>query len=202
MENCVFCNIDKIRHDILFDSDNFFIKVGVGILAPGHVMIVSKQHLSCFGELPKELIEEFSLIKEVAFEKIKSNFSEPIIYEHGIYGQSVKHAHLHFIPANTKHYKLENIKEKFFTNLKSTRIKDMNDLIRIFQKEGSYLYLEEKGKKWVYHTSGHPEIKSLFRKEFARVTGIKGLLDWQAMVDEDKEKNNEWINLTKEFLQR
>ena len=54
-EKCIFCNCDSIKEDILWETDNFFVKVGVGILAPGHVMIIPKEHISCYAELSNQL---------------------------------------------------------------------------------------------------------------------------------------------------
>jgi len=198
MKDCLFCQIDKIKPDILWESKNFFIKVGVGILAPGHVMIIPKQHITCFGALPRQLIEEFMLIKKK--DTIKSNFSEPIIFEHGVYGQTVNHAHLHFIPTKNEYYNLENIKEKLFKSVKSTRIEELSQLIDIFKEEGSYIYLEEKDKKWVYHTKDEPERRFFFRKEFAKLTGLQGLKDWQSMPEEEKQRDREWVKKTKDIL--
>jgi diadenosine tetraphosphate (Ap4A) HIT family hydrolase len=139
-EKCIFCNYDSIKEDILWESDNFFVKVGVGILAPGHVMIISKKHLSCLGELPKQLTEEFIFLKDDVFDKIKSNFSEPIVYEHGVYSQSIKHAHLHFVPSKNSFYKLENIGNKIFKDLESSQINDFFKLM-MFLKEMDPIFI-------------------------------------------------------------
>ena len=200
MKDCIFCQIRKIESDILFKSNNFFVKVGVGILAPGHVMIVPKKHISCFGELPKQLNKEFILIKNQVIDRIKSNISDPIIYEHGIYNQSISHAHLHFVPAKNEYYHLQNIKEKLFRGSKSTQISSMSQLVDIFRKEGSYIYLEEMGKKWIFHTKGQPEGKFTFRKEFARLTGSHSIVKWQTMTEEEKLRDKMWTDLTKNFL--
>jgi diadenosine tetraphosphate (Ap4A) HIT family hydrolase len=199
-EKCVFCNYNLIKENILWESDNFFVKVGVGIFAPGHVMITAKEHISCFGELPKELSKEFLLLKEYVFEKVKSNFSEPIIYEHGVYGQSVNHAHIQFIPNKSNFYHLERIKEKIFLDLDSTKIDDILQIMPVFKKDGSYLYLEENGQKWVFYTKGLQEGKYNFRREFARLTGLNGLSNWRHMPKEEKTRNKKWTILTKEKL--
>ena len=117
MDECIFCNTELIKDDILWESKNFFAKVGVGILAPGHIMLVTKKHISCFGDLPDDLDEEFLAEKEKTFEAVKSNFSEPLVLEHGVYNQSVKHAHIHFIPKKNEFFSLENITEKVFAEL-------------------------------------------------------------------------------------
>ena len=127
MNNCLFCERSKIEKDILWESDNFFVKVGVGILAPGHILLITKHHIRCFGELDKKHFKEFLELKKNVFDKVKANFSEPIISEQGGYGQSVPHAHLHFVPTISNVHNIQNIKEKVFRGLKSTKIESMNE---------------------------------------------------------------------------
>jgi len=199
-EKCIFCDLNLIKENILFESDNFRVKVGVGILAPGHVMLVTKNHISCFGDLPKHMNSEFLSLMEQIYRNVESNFSKPIIYEHGVYGQSINHAHIHFIPNQANLYKLENINNKIFTDLKSTKVEDISLIRDVFKKQGSYFYLEENKEKWIFYTKDLPEGKYNFRKEFVRMTGLNGLSDWKHMPEEEKIKNNKWVNLTKEKI--
>lgn len=200
MKECLFCQLDKIKSDILWESENFFVKVGVGILAPGHIMIIPKIHISCFGQLPKQLHKEFILIKKDVFDKIKSNFFEPIIYEHGIYSQSIKHAHLHFLPSRNEYYHMNNIKENLFKSLKSTQIRSIFQIKNVFKKEGSYFYLEQNNRKWVFHTKGQEDRKFTFRKEFARISGLHCLTDWQTMPKEQIQRDKIWVGITKDIF--
>ena len=73
-ENCIFCNYKLIRNDILFNSNNFFVKVGVGILASGHIMLITKNHINCFANLSNDLKEEFLLLKEDIFKQQNSTY--------------------------------------------------------------------------------------------------------------------------------
>jgi len=197
MKECLFCDFDKIKEDILWNSENFYVKVGIGILAPGHVMLLPKMHMACFAQLPKQLSNEFISVKDKLFNKIKYAFNEPIIYEHGVYGQSIKHAHLHFLPSRNNYYNFKNIKENIFKSLKSARIDNMFQIADVFKKEGSYFYLEQNGRKWVIHTKGREEGKFTFRKEFARLTGLYALEAWQTMPESEKQRNIEWVETTK-----
>ena len=198
---CLFCQTKKIKQDILWNSKDFYVKVGVGILAPGHVMLIPKKHVRCLAELSAPLIRQFLSVKESIFNGLKANFSMPILYEHGIYGQSINHAHLHLLPEKSRYYNLEKIEDNLFRGLKRSRLESFAELKEIFKNEGSYFYLEVHGKKWVFHTKDKPEGKYIFRKEFARFTGMHGLANWQTMPEGEKEKNKEWVNLTKEKLE-
>jgi diadenosine tetraphosphate (Ap4A) HIT family hydrolase len=163
-------------------------------------MLIPKRHIFCLAELSAPLSKEFLLIKERVFNKIKLSFSEPIAYEHGVYGQSINHAHLHILPQKNQYYHLKNIKETLFKGLKSSRIESFFQLKDIFKEEGSYFYLEADGCKLAFHTKGQPKGKYLFRDEFARLTGLRGLTNWQSMPHEEKQRNIVWVNLTKDAL--
>ncbi len=199
-KDCIFCNREEIKDDVLWESKNFFVKVGVGILAPGHIMLIPQKHFSCFGELPHELKKEFLSMKEDIFNKLKTNFSEPIIYEHGIYSQSVNHAHIHFIPSKSDFYCFKDLHKQIFRELKYTEINDIFEIKDVFKRDGSYCYLEEKGRKWIFFTKGLPERKYHFRNEFVKLTGLNELSDWRTISNEFKKKNEEWVRVTKEKL--
>jgi len=52
-KDCIFCDRINAGTSILFETDNFYVKVGYGISAAGHIMIVSKNHYKCLAEVPK-----------------------------------------------------------------------------------------------------------------------------------------------------
>jgi len=197
-DNCVFCNYENIKGDVLEESGNFFIKVGKGILAPGHVMVITKKHEPCFGALSSQLLDEFEHIKKNLIDNLKNKFSEPIVHEHGNYSQTINHAHMHFIPKKNELYDLSDFVNSIFLDLNKTEIHTITSLFDIFNKEGSYLYLEENNQKWIFHTKGLPDGKYTFRKEFARLTGFHNLMDWRNISKEDQVRNDEWVNLTKQ----
>ena len=93
-----------------------------------------------------------------------------------------------------------NLRDNIFKDLESVQISDFFKIRDIFEKEGSYCYLEEKGQKWIFHTKGLPDRKYTFRKEFVKLTGIHGLVDWENMPENEKLRNNGWIKMTKEAL--
>ena len=200
MEECLFCDREEIKSEILYESDNFFVKVGVSILAPGHVMLIPKDHFTCFAGIPDEFNDEILLMKQKIFDNVKDEFFEPLIYEHGVYSQSVNHAHLHFVPAKNEYFDLRDIKRVIFTELMSTQIEDFFKIKDIFEKEGSYFYFEEKDRKWVFHTKGEENYEYTFRKEFVKLTGIKGLNSWTTMPNDEKVRNIKWVDMTKDKI--
>ena len=200
MDGCVFCDFEKIKDDILWENDNYFVKVGIGILTPGHIMLITKKHFSCFGEMSEDLDDEFNEVKEKIVNEIRKQFSEPILFEQGIHGQSVKHAHIHFVPTKNKEFVIpENVQDKVFPELKKTKVKGIKDTRDIFDREGQYLYLEEKDG-WVFHIDKDIDKEFNFRREFTKINGNKEFSDWRAISEESKKKNQKWVELTKEKL--
>src|SRR3989338_4459485 len=106
---CVFCDRERILDDILCESENFFVKVGIGLAAPGHVLLIPKEHYRCYADIPSGLEGELGEMKERLTRLISEKFSRPYIVEYGVWGQSVPHAHLHFIPSTSAEYGIESL---------------------------------------------------------------------------------------------
>ena len=116
IKNCVFCDLKLNKGEVIFETENFFAGIGIGLAAPGHVMLIPKKHFACCADILKDLRPEFEDLKSLIFEKIKDAFGTPFLVEYGIFGQSVFHAHLHFIPKSrkaTEFYPAYEIKDIF-----------------------------------------------------------------------------------------
>lgn len=201
-ENCIFCDYEQINDDILWESKNFFIKVGKGILTPGHVLLISKKHFSCFGEMPEELETEFNDVKKRIIDQISKEFSEPLLFEQGVRGQSIAHAHIHILPTKNKEFILPIVNDKVFPELEKTKIKDIKDIRDIFSKEKEYIYLGEKGEKWIFHSGKNKDKKFAFRRALTDINGNKEFAYWQKMNEESKKKNQKWVEVTKKRLKK
>jgi len=132
----IFCQINqKLRKQIIDQSTHFFLIHDGYPLLEGHLLLVPKKHLDCYLNLDKKLINEFLAFKEKIIQFLRKAYQEPVIFEHGIIGQTVFHAHLHFLPTNLLIYKKI---EEYATLLSSPKI--------------PYLYYEFKGQKNFYAT--------------------------------------------------
>jgi len=209
MENdCVFCDKPKIIEDILEESGNFFSKVGFGLAAPGQVMLISGRHYSCFADMPQDLDEEFEQAKKNLVARVTDKFSEPFLIEYGIWGQSIHHAHTHLIPLKGEDYSVESIMEEMIIpgGMPYTQIKGLEDLREIFESEGSYVCIEEKGNSYVIHTKNEPPINRdnpsphLSYRAFFQSKGHQATLKWTDMSDRDKSLDNKRRHKTKELL--
>ena len=171
MKRCIFCDIEYEREQghILSESANFYVEpVIFGPFSPGHVILISKFHIRCFGEMDSQYKNEFYKIKDHTLQMLTDSFSKPILGELGIYGQSVKHAHIHFFPSASRHYLIKEIIKNVPENVSVTEIDGFEDLKEIFNREKQYVYIEEANKKYVCNTKDNHgkylRIRILFSK--------------------------------------
>lgn len=104
MDNCIFCQIVKkeIPAYVVGESDNFLSFLDIHPHAPGHTLLIPKNHYANFKELPPQLGEEFlSFSQETILILAKALGTENFtlgINEGKFAGQVVPHFHFHLIP--------------------------------------------------------------------------------------------------------
>lgn len=135
--DCFFCDPDSKKIFKIADLLNFYIVSDGAPLSEGHLLLIPRNHIPCFAALPKNLLDEYFESRKKITEFLTKNYGKIIIFEHGISGQTVKHAHLHFLP--TKKIVIPQIKTEF----KTKKIKDFPALKEQFEKNKKYLYIEE-----------------------------------------------------------
>jgi len=203
---CPFCDLETIRRDdeLVRDYGPFYLKVGKGVFTPGHVLLIPKGHTFCFGEVPESLDDRLIAIKRELVEEIEDRFSHPIIYEHGVYGQTVLHGHLQILPRDFGNDTLVPLLHPHVSK-EFPSFSDINnpaELRGIYQSLGGYLGLEEIGHWYVYEVHSHPNRPAYFRNLIAKLTrsGPKG--GWKDMTPKEKEQDSRMVLKTKELLRR
>jgi len=92
---------------LIAEVDDFYIVASLGqITDGGYTLLIPKEHIPCMAALDssrtKTAVSLAIKIRNMISKEFRLNpFSKyPVtVFEHGIVGQSVKHAHLHFLPA-------------------------------------------------------------------------------------------------------
>ena len=121
----IFCDREKIKSDILAETDNWMVKVGFGLVTPGHVIAIPRQHFDCFVDIEDSLLDEFEKTINPALQKyITERFSRPFGIEYG-FGQTVEHAHVHFIPSTREGYNVNNVVD-YINSLRKTPLERIN----------------------------------------------------------------------------
>ena len=90
---------------IIYESSNFFVKIELGCLTPGMVMINPKRHILSAAQIPDEYYEEYLQVMRDTEFLLKAIYGEdkPVIFfEHGSapsgissHKRSIVHAHTH-----------------------------------------------------------------------------------------------------------
>ncbi len=110
---CVFCDRNQFEERLCGETKDFWIIATLGqITDGGYTLLVPKRHVECLGAMTESEIALMVLVKdtiEIALAK-EYGIGAEIVFEHGIVGQTIKHAHLHLMPASC------NISNKIVTD--------------------------------------------------------------------------------------
>lgn len=104
--NCVFCDRPKLVEGLITENSDWYVIATLGQMVGGYTLIIPKKHTSCMGALTSSQTESMlGITKEVSsalsleYQHSESATPYPItMFEHGIVGQTIKHAHLHLLP--------------------------------------------------------------------------------------------------------
>lgn len=101
MTDCIFCDPGKLKSRTLTNFPGVSVVATLGqITEGGYLLLIPTTHSSCLGALDKEQIVSFDKIVKKFIALLKFEYPGPVtIFEHGIVGQTISHAHLHLLPA-------------------------------------------------------------------------------------------------------
>lgn len=121
-------------------------------LTPGHVLIISKEHLACYGAGGPEVWSDLEASAEQVLRFLKAAYGRPVfVWENGVSGQSVFHAHLHFIPLPVDEIRLDLAEEP-----RARPVAGWETVREHFQEHGTYRYLALDGQRFLL--PGHSPI--------------------------------------------
>ncbi|MFY9461968.1 MAG: HIT family protein [Candidatus Sungiibacteriota bacterium] len=172
---CTFCDRRAFEERLILESANFLVFPTKGQIVEGYVLLVPKRHIICLGELTEAEMEEFAGVKAKITESTKAAYGRPpIFFEHGVVGQSVKHAHMHGVPTEA------DLFDRIFADFPDyQRVTTLTALQEVFQREGPYLYYENAGgEMFIFHIFKWPQY---LRIVLAEVVGLPERGDWKKM---------------------
>ena len=189
MVNCPFCReiqsgklpdfVDAdIDSRILHETNRFVVMADISPLVPGHVMIVPKAHILCYGAVEANARDEFSGIVNATRTILKEHYGPSVVLEHGTsslepVADHVTHAHLHIVPAAI------DIRDSL-VNFNTTTIASLSDLSKWAARDEAYVYFESCAGERVV-ADRIVDIPRLFiRREVAKRVGVPDpLWDWR-----------------------
>ncbi len=133
--NCEFCHRSNLAAYILKETPEFLIATDHAPLVEGHLLIITKQHYTCYGAVPAGLDAELLALKREVQQFLTQYYAPVVFWEHGIFRQTVYHAHLHCFPFGTVDYDLSQ-------DLHDTVVHAQEDIRRRYTSQGKYFYME------------------------------------------------------------
>lgn len=179
---CVFCNPSKDL--ILVESENFTLMLDPFALIPGHLLITSRAHYGCLGEVPEHLQDECSKLRLYGYNLLFDHFNKGVTrYEHGRAGhcisrgksaRSCHHYHEHLIPETLSiHSQLES-------SFKCILYDEETEVVELFNRYHEYLLVvESDGTKRFYVAKSENVPPHLLRTLTAQALGKPELHDWE-----------------------
>jgi diadenosine tetraphosphate (Ap4A) HIT family hydrolase len=138
---CVFC-AHAALDVVITETEHFLLIADHAPLAEGHLLIVPRDHYACYGALPSEFDDEAHDLRERVTRFLRATYRAPIFFEHGVFRQTVFHAHLHALP-------LGAASSGFFDEVRSIGSPALSpDAVRAwYAGQGHYFYLDtEQGE--------------------------------------------------------
>lgn len=179
-KDCPHCDPDSfaLKHK-LKETDNFWITCDVHPIVKGHILIIPKSHLSSIGEYPDEIYKEFIQLNKEVTDFLIDQYGKVSSFEHGKIAQTVFHSHVHYFPFDGSPLEIINEGKKYFK-----KIKNLNELKKIFIENKKYLFFSIGKSMWVVDTS--ISAPRFFRDRFAATLGVPEKGNWKEMHNNSK----------------
>ncbi len=161
---CPFCQRESLEI-ILEETPHFFLLVDHAPLSEGHLLIVPRAHYACYGAVLADLDDELLTLKGRVASFLTRTYSPIVFFEHGVFRQTVYHAHLHAIPIGDARFDGAQLAEG-----DGLPVRTQDDLRVWYASHGHYFYLEEPAR------DGRPSTATLFPPVMERYVAVLGRL--------------------------
>ncbi len=137
---CPFCQIGELEK-VLAETPSFYLVGDHAPLISGHVLIIPRAHYACYGAVPASLDAELLELKEMTRRFLTEVYAAPTFFEHGVFRQTVAHAHLHAMPFGSIEWNLLGMAE----STGGVAYRSQDDLRAWYTERGHYFSLETPG---------------------------------------------------------
>ncbi len=192
MTDCVFCDFSKIKERTIATIEGFNIVATFGqITNGGYLLLIPSRHIPCLGDLKAEEITIFENILSQTIVFLEEEYQNGVtLFEHGIVGQTVKHAHLHLIPSKIKFHK--NIVSDF-PHSEMQSISSFTQLSSLFKKRQEPYLLWSTSNNYYQICWNPPAVPEYLRTLSAQTLGVPERGSWRNM---DPKLDKELIDQT------
>ena len=165
-DECVFCT-RRDQPAALFETESLYAQPDKFPLRPGHMLIISKAHLACYGAAKRDVLAEL----DAAAARVQRLLHEAyggsaVAFENGVVGQTVFHAHLHLLPGRDIPLSAE-----YVAHPDVRPIAGWEPVRARYAAVGQYQLLEYAGRR--YLSDGHSPSLALARSWVAQFAGVR-----------------------------
>jgi diadenosine tetraphosphate (Ap4A) HIT family hydrolase len=181
---CVFC---QPRPELLWKStENFGVCFDVAPLVTGHMIIFSREHHACAGEVPPPYFGELAAVRGDVKRTLRAVWGSVTLYEHGRAGHCLSdgpehrlchHFHLHCVPGHN------DVVDELADRFEQVAMAKYSDLPDIYAEYGNYLYLETDAGELHYFVVREEIERHLLRTLISRCSGHPERADWREYRD-------------------
>lgn len=151
--DCAFCDRRNFEENLIAETSDFWVIATLGQIVVGYTLTIPKRHIPCIGAMEEPEIRkvEETVIKISDATELEFGI-RPVVEEHGIVGQTIPHAHLHFVPA---HILLTDRVVADFPEAEINLLTSLEVLRRIYAEDGKrYLLWSTFGVPRLYFPAG------------------------------------------------
>lgn len=130
--------------------------------------------MSAIGEYDQELYDDFLKLHERAIKFVREQYGSASVFEHGKFGQTVFHSHVHYLPFTGGP---EDIVPEGADKLRS--LEDLSELHNIYERDGGYLFFSIGERMWTVDCA--LAAPRFFRDRFANALGVPERGSWKDM---------------------
>jgi diadenosine tetraphosphate (Ap4A) HIT family hydrolase len=176
-EECPHCDTSSsaFRYP-LAETAGFHVVCDAHPLTEGHILVIPREHVSCIGAYAAPLFEEFLDVHAQVEAFLASHYGAVATFEHGRYGQTVFHSHLHLLPFSGRP---EDVVPEGPEKL--TPLDALSDLRAAYERAGGYLYFSLGRNGWLVDLD--LAAPRFFRDRFAAALGRPERGNWKSFAD-------------------
>lgn len=161
---CAFCRRDTLQ-GILAETESFIVLADHAPLVAGHLLIIPRVHYPCYGAVSAALDDELLALKRRATAFLAAQYRVPVFFEHGVFRQTVYHAHLHAIPSGGVSFGVASL----VAAGDGRHVTSRDDVRAWYAERGHYFYLEEPH-------AGEPSEAAIFPPDLQTYFRVLGML--------------------------
>jgi diadenosine tetraphosphate (Ap4A) HIT family hydrolase len=135
--DCAFCDPSSLSA-VLMETERFLLVADYAPLVEGHTLIIPRAHYPCYGALPLELEPELVALKRRVARFFRARYRPAVFFEHGVFHQTVFHAHLHAFPFGPINLRLFELALP-----DGLPVNGLAELRAWYNERGPYFYVEQ-----------------------------------------------------------